>query len=284
MKSNRVLTAILALSVVWAVVTLSWRHGVVGVPVAGSNLTIPTPSPTPSQSPTPTPAPTPTVAPTLADFKFLSASAEITHETANCPASSPNPAGVISCSPDLSPSWFSDSYEIDAALALNQDNDLRSDLNHPILLLLAPGTCDDLIKNSVNASAFVTVIPGNDIELRPKGEGIEVGLTANVVSFYTSPTIEPLRNSSRLELDGWVPTRRLFPKYYNVPPSPTFLHISGNGDLCQLTGPMALGMSMGPNASESLEKGLVPDSDFACINILKPKFSTLDISQSFCSD
>ena len=122
----------LALSVLWAVISLALKGGV-GVSQAGI--------------------------PIVQDFNFNGTpKVDITHETANqCLDVNQS----ISC---LTPEFHSDSYEILANLAINA-GDFQSDLNQTIFITLAAGNCSNLtVNSSINLnSTWTGLIPGGSL-------------------------------------------------------------------------------------------------------------------------
>lgn len=115
----------LALSVLWAIISLALKGGV-GVSQAGG------------------------LGP---DIALNNPKAGIKHETANqCLVNK-----SISC---LTPEFHSDSYEILTNLAINPLGDFQSDLNQTIFITLAAGTCSDLNSTISLNSTWTGLIPG----------------------------------------------------------------------------------------------------------------------------
>jgi hypothetical protein len=237
----------LALSVLWAIISLALKGGV-GVSQAGG------------------------LGPS--DFAFNNPKAEITHETAN---QCLTPAGsFISCE---TPSFHSDSYEILANLAINPLGDFQSDLNQTIFITLAAGTCPNPTVNSTFFfnSTWTGLIPGGSLHKVTNKNFTIYNFEGNIPGFACIPSlcvpgstcveslcIDSAELFDHAEFNLKIPTTG----------SPT-ISLEGNANLCGINGPMALEISLG-------EPGFDFDNDSACVNIPAPEFDTLDISSAFC--
>lgn len=226
----------LALSVFFAVISLAVRGGV-GV----SRAQVP---------------------PTIQDFDFNGTpKVDITHETAN---QCLTPSASISC---LAPEFHSDSYEILANLAINPFADFQSDLNQTIFIMLAAGNCSNLNVNStINTTNFNStwtgLIPGGSLHKVTNNNFTTYNFEGNIpgtVGFGFPELFDHVEFNLKIPTTG----------------SPT-LSLAGNANLCEINGPMALGIFLGENRFE------IKDNDFACVNIPTPQFETLDISSAFC--
>ena len=243
MKNRKLISAVLALSMVWAVVSLGFRGGFGVVPAL-------------SDGPPPQ------------DFNLTSAKLHVIHETANQCFN-----GSLSCiSPvdGLGRIWFSDSYEVNAKLSLSH-LDFKKDLtNNTIFVILANGTCADLF--GVKQTGFVSWIPGNDLKAHTNGNEtttyrFEGNVLAIVEQNFNSTSFPVFQH---LSFDLLVPTQGL-----------ASLEVEGNGGLCSITGPTAFAISLGfPGHENNPDK--VPDSDASCVDIPSPILGTLDISQGVC--
>jgi hypothetical protein len=142
-------TAVLAVSLLWAVGSLAIKGGV-GVSQAQlfSNFS--------------------------SNFSITRASAEITHETAVC---TNNNNSFVSC--DDSQYYHSDSYNILANLVLSNVAGFQQALNQSIGLVLAPGNCS-ILQQSLGWIGFV---PGGSLHKVSIGPYTAYSLEANIPGF-----------------------------------------------------------------------------------------------------
>ena len=195
----------LALSVLWAVVSLALKGGV-GV----SRAQIPI----------------------VQDFNFNGTpKVDITHETANQCLN-----GSISC---LTPEFHSDSYEILANLAINPLGDFQSDLNQTIFITLAAGNCSNPNINSTIFfnSTWTGLIPGGSLHKVSNKNFTIYNFEGNIPGFAGS--FSPFTDGfsevfDHVEFNLKIPTTG----------SPT-LSLAGNANLCGINGPMALAIRLG---------------------------------------
>ncbi len=185
------------------------------------------------------------------NFSIRYAKAEITHETAALCFSN----NSLSCEPD--DFFHSDSYQIYAQLALYNAAGFQQALNQSIELALAPGTCD----NFNESVAWFGLVPGGSLRKVSTGYQTNYYLQANIPAFFAEePT---LFDNSIFNLN--VPA-----SIYSNKAVHASLSLKGNANLCYVTGPMALAIS--------LQQG----NESACVNVPSPQFDTLDISSAFC--
>jgi hypothetical protein len=225
----------LALSVLWAIISLALKGGV-GVSRAGI--------------------------PTIQDFNFNGTpKVEITHETANqCLNES------ISC---LTPEFHSDSYEILANLAINPLGDFQSDLNQTIFITLAAGTCPDPNVNSTIFfnSTWTGLIPGGSLhKVTNKNftiynfEGNIPGFAGSFAPFAVGFSDVFSEIFDHMEFNLKIPTTG----------SPT-LSLAGNANLCGINGPMTLGIRLGENQLEIKDNDFacvnIPTPEFETLDI-----------------
>ena len=264
MKRTKALSLMLALSVAAAVGSLSWTRGA--------------------------PAQTTLTNSTGPGFSFVNASAKIIHETVDAVACGLD-QDIISCNggdlnviepfnvtqfPErFAGGLFSDSYEIDAALALDPGVDFTSALNQSIFVALNAGNCDSF--QSVFNSTFFNVIPGNDIYVKQIGRWETFSFDGNVPGYPFGPEIlGDLGGFSHVSLTG----QSLSPPHspyahppYSMQPTTTF-ELKGNANLCGLEGSAAFIIQLGVNGQP------------VCVDI-SPTYSTLDITEAFpfaCGD
>ena len=263
MKKTKALTLMLALSVAAAVGSLSWTS-TVPAQALQTNSTGP-------------------------GFSFISASAKIIHEPVDAVACGVN-QDVLSCGGGVIKipiqnvtqlpalvlgGIFSDSYEIDAALALDHGVDFSAALNQSIFLALNAGNCDSF--QSVFNSTFFNVIPGNDIYVKQIGRWETFSFDGNVPGYVAGSRLVRSGDFSHVSLKG----QSLSPSYAPYPHAPygkmqptTVFELTGNANLCDLEGP----------ASFIIQLGV--DGEPVCTDI-SPTYSTLDITQAFpfaCGD
>lgn len=248
----------LALSVIWAVISLVVRGGV-GVSRADGVL----------------------------DFNITSATIDITHETAtaclgssfvSCQGVGTNNTLPICRGPGciFGNSFDSDSYDIMASLTLFNSTDFQQDLNNDIQFALAPGDC------SMISSDLLNVPPGTWIGNIPGGSLHKV-TNKNFTIYNFEGNIAASTASELLQLNSTIPQ---FPTVFDhldfnlKIPGPnktgsTTMSLEGNANLCAIpSGPMALAVFI-PDGDL--------DDDFSCVDIPAPEFDTLDISSGFCS-
>ena len=171
----------LALSVLWAIISLVVKGG---VGVSRAQVV------------------------TTSDFSITGAKAEITHETANqCLNES------ISCS---SPSSDSDSYEILAKLVLNPTGDFQRDLNQTIFISLAPGNCSNPGLNTTLFSSWIGVIPGASLKKRTDEDFTKYTFEGNIprernILFFdgTFPLFDRAEFHLKIPTDDGSPTLAL---------------------------------------------------------------------------
>jgi hypothetical protein len=248
----------LALSVIWAVISLVVRGGV-GVSRADG----------------------------VVDFNLTSAKAEITHETAttclnssfvSCQGIEPVDNETNTTKKCLGPgcllpgnSFDSDSYEILANLALFNSTEFQEDLNNDIQFALAPGSCagfagaGDL--SAVPPGTWTGNIPGASLHKVTNKNFTIYNFEGNIPAFTTPPDFIKFFGSSavfdHLEVNLKIPTNG----------EPTTMSLEGNANLCAITGPMAFAVYIQDGDG---------NDDFSCVNIHAPDFETLDISSAAC--
>jgi hypothetical protein len=185
----------------------------------------------------------------LVDFNLTSAKIEITHETAN-ECLSP-PGSFISCG-----GYDSDSYEILANLALSDTAEFESRLNESIFVSLSAGTCGDVgLNESSPTGTWTGIIPGASLHKVTNKNFTIYNFAGNV------PTISSGYDGVQFNLK--IPTKG----------TPT-LALSGNANLCQITGPMSLQISF--------DSFCIDRIDCPCVDIPAPQFGTLDVSSAAC--
>jgi hypothetical protein len=251
--TRKLASAGLALSVIWAVISLVVRGGV-GVSRADGVL----------------------------DINITSATVDIRHETAtacngssfvSCQEGGTNITRCIGPGCIFGNSFDSDSYDIMASLTLLNSTDFQQDLNNDIQFALAPGDC------SMISSNLLLVPPGTWIGNIPGGSLHKV--TNKNFTIYNFDGNILASTASELITNFTLP---VFPTVFDhwdfnlKIPGPdktgsTTMSLEGNANLCAITGPMALAVFI-PDGDL--------DDDFSCVNIPAPEFDTLDISSGFC--
>jgi len=265
--TRRLASAGLAVSMIWAVISLVVKGGI-GMSRAGS---------------------------LNQDFSLTSAKAEITHETANAclnstfvscngfepfttstRTNSTNPPIAV-CSFErgcfFGNSFDSDSYEILASLALFNSTEFQQDLNQDIQFALAPGSCDMIASDlsSVPPGTWTGNIPGASLHKVTNKNFTIYNFEGNIPAFTTpggefNATVAPGFSSAvfdHLAFNLKIPTTG----------KPTTMSLEGNANLCAITGPMALAVYIQDRDH---------DDDFSCVNIPAPEFDILDISSAAC--
>jgi hypothetical protein len=250
----------LALSVLWAIISLVVKGGV-GLSRADG----------------------------LVDFNLTSGKAEITHETAttclnssfvSCQGFEPvrNETNSTQCAGAgcLLPasSFDSDSYEILANLALFNSTEFQQDLNNDIQFALAPGSCAQFAVfgdlSSVPPGTWTGNIPGASLHKVTNKNFTIYNFEGNIPAFTTPPDFifQKIFGSSavfdHLEFNLKIPTTK----------NPATMSLEGNANLCAMTGPMAFAVYIQDGDG---------NDDFSCVNIPKPDFDTLNISSAFCN-
>ncbi len=257
--TRKLASAGLALSVIWAVISLVVKGGV-GVSRADG----------------------------VADFNLTSAKAEITHETATtCLNSSVSCRGIEPVNNETNAtqclgrgcllpvnSFDSDSYEILAKLAVFNSTEFQQDLNNDIQFALAPGSCvgfagtGDL--SAVPPGTWTGNIPGASLHKVTNKNWTIYNFEGNIPAFTTPGDFIKLFGSSavfdHLEFNLKIPGPDKT--------GSTTMSLKGNANLCAISaGPMALAVY--------IQDGVGAD-DFSCVDILAPDFDTLDISSAVC--
>lgn len=251
---RKLASAGLALSVVWAVISLVVRGGL-GVSRAGG----------------------------LLDLNITSATVDITHETAtaclgssfvSCQGGGTNNTLPICFGPRCL-SFDSDSYDITASLTLLNSTDFQQDLNNDIRFALAPGDCSRISSNLLNVppGTWIGNIPGGSLhKVTNKNftiynfEGnIAASTTSELFANFTLPEFPTVFDHLDFNLKIPGPDKT----------GSTTMSLQGNANLCAIpSGPMALAVFI-PDGDL--------DDDFSCVDIPAPEFDTLDISSGFCS-
>jgi hypothetical protein len=253
--TRKLASAGLALSVIWAVISLVVKGGV-GISRADGVLA----------------------------FNITRANVDITHETANVCL---NSSSFVSCQSGGAPflcafgfkcgfgnSFDSDSYDITANLTLFNSTEFQQDLHNDIQFALAPGNCssfastDDL--SMAPLGTWTGNIPGGSLHKVINKNFTIYNFEGNIAAFTTG--LNPELNVTQV-FGG--PTVFDHLEFNLKIPGPgktgsTTMSLEGNANLCAITGPMALAV-------------FIPNSDdFSCVTIPRPEFGTLDISSGVC--
>ena len=259
--TRKLASAGLALSVVWAVISLMVKGGV-GVSRADG----------------------------LLDFNITSAKADITHETATaCLGSS-----LVSCQEGglltgpikcfgpgcgFGTSFDSDSYDITASATLFNSTEFQQDLNNDIQFALAPGDCSSFAGagnlSEVPLGTWIGNIPGGSLHKVTNSNFTIYNFEGNIAASSNGLLNETLNFTT---IGGFSTVFDHLDFNLKIPgpgkTGSTTMSLEGNANLCAITtGPMALAV-------------FIPDGDiddnFSCVNIPAPEFDTLDISTGVC--
>lgn len=263
MHGKKVVSAILAASVVVAVVSLGLRNHF-GLSIASA-------------------------ASSGSDFSLTKATATITHETTNCSsqiaalassyayrpwffsanATASANSSIISCN---NPAWYSDSFDIRANLHVYDKKDFKSDITSaPLAVLLSPLPCSQVF-TSGPTQGMVTFLPALTVKKRQsssivyQSEGESVA--TNLSGLYPAPPLfSPVRLLVNVAYQGKL----------------GHLRLQGSGDLCDINNqPMSLTILPGILGSDSLQDAALNDTDQTCVDIGAPVFKTNDVTSSVC--
>lgn len=266
MRLKKITSAVLAASVVVAVISLGLRNrfGVSAASAASGG----------------------------SDFSLVRATATITHETitnANCTseiaslatsyayrpwtysANASVNSPIVSCD---NPAWYSDSFDIRAKLRVYDKKDFKADITgQPLMVFLSPLPCSQAAI-SPSSMGLLTVLPAVTVKKRQsssivyQSEANSLTTNVNGPSYPPAPALlSPMRLQVSVAYQGKL----------------GHLRIEGSGDLCEINNqPMSLTILSGIFSNDGLQDAALNDTDEACVDIASPVFKTHDVTSSVC--
>lgn len=235
------------------------------------------PTDTPTATATVTPTTTPIATPTP-DFSLTKAKVSIVQETqTQCP--DPQFGSQVSCVSDVPSDTFDHAQ-------LQADHRFPDDLMTDIVAFeVVQDTCADLLQGQpiaqgVTGNGFSEDFPGLDVNGPHPGNQV---LASGVYSFEGNAMVRqlfPLTMARALAFAGNYSALSMQLKVTGSGKNKTgALRLHGNAPLCEVTGPVALLISMGGGP---IDTDKIADSDIACIDLPTVTVSQLDVSEIAC--